>query len=147
MQNPRSTFAINGHPLHPIVVTFPIALFVSALATDIIFQSTKDPAWANGSYWLIVGGLVTAVVAATGGVIDYLGDKRIQRLNTATLHAGANVIVVLLEGSSLYYRHKHGPAGVVPLGLIMSLISTLLLVFSGWMGGELIYKHRVAVKD
>lgn len=147
MNNPKSTFSINGHPLHPIAVTFPICLFVSALVTDIIFERTGDAAWASGSYWLILGGLVTAVVAASGGLVDFFGDTRIRQLNDAWWHAGANVMVVLIEAFSLYYRHKNGAAGVLPVGIILSLISTVLLLFSGWKGGELIYKHRVAVKD
>jgi uncharacterized membrane protein len=147
MDNARSTFAINGHPLHPMVVPFPIALFVSALITDTIYAHTMDGGWANGSYWLIVGGLVMAAIAAIGGIVEFVGDTRIQRLNDAWWHAAANVVVVLIELFSLYSRHKYGTEAVVPLGISLSVVSAILLLFSGWKGGELVFKHRVAVRD
>jgi uncharacterized membrane protein len=147
MNNPYSTFAINGHPLHPLVVPFPIALFVSALITDLTYMLTSDPDWATGSYWLIVGGLVMAAIAAVGGLVDFLGDVRIRHLDDAWWHAGANVLVVLAEGISLYFRHRQGLTAVVPLGISLSLVSVILLLFSGWKGGEMVFKHRVAVKD
>jgi uncharacterized membrane protein len=147
MTNPRSTFSIGGHPIHPMVVPFPIALFVSALATDIVYIVTGDPAWAGGSFWLIVGGLVMALIAALGGLIDFMGDSRIRETSASWLHAVANVAVVIAEAFSLYFRYKHGADAVLPVGVVLSAIAALLLVFSGWQGGELVYKHRVAVRD
>jgi uncharacterized membrane protein len=147
MTNPRSTLAINGHPLHPMLVPFPIALFTAALVTDILYWTTSDPSLASGSYWLIVGGLVMAAVAALAGLVDFLGDERIRRIGDAWWHATANVLVVLIEIFSLYYRHTNGPAASAAFVVSLSAVSVALLVFSGWKGGELVYKHRVSVKS
>jgi uncharacterized membrane protein len=57
------------------------------------------------------------------------------------------VIAVLISLFSFYWRYRHGAAGVVPTGLVMSGIVVCILVFTGWKGGELVFRHRVAVYD
>jgi len=146
-RNPRSTAAIAGHPIHPIVVTFPIAFFVGAFVCDLVFWRSSNPMWATASLWLIGFGLIMAAVAAVLGATDFLGDHRVRAINDAWWHAGANVIVVLIELYNWYTRYAHGADAVVPTGLVLSLIAVLLLLFSGWKGGELVFRHRVGVID
>jgi len=73
MANPRSTASIAGHPIHPMLVPFPIAFFVSAFVADLIVWQTGSQAWATASVWLLGAGLVMAALAATMGLIDVLG--------------------------------------------------------------------------
>ena len=68
-------------------------------------------------------------------------------MNDAWWHAGGNVVLVLIELYSWYARYSEGPAAVVPKGLILSIIAVGLLLFTGWKGGELVYRHRVGVQD
>ncbi len=147
MANPRSTASIAGHPIHPMLVPFPIAFFVSAFVADLIVWQTGSQAWATASVWLLGAGLVMAALAATMGLIDVLGDVQIRNLSDAWLHAGGNVVVVLIELYNWYSRFEHGSAAIVPTGLILSLIATLILLFTGWKGGEMVYRHRIGVKD
>ncbi|HVV63323.1 MAG TPA: DUF2231 domain-containing protein [Pseudolabrys sp.] len=147
MANPRSTASIAGHPIHPMLIPFPIAFFVSTFVADLIFWQTQNVAWANATLWLLGAGLVMAALAAVMGLIDVLSDVQIRNLNDAWLHAGGNVIVVLIELYNWYSRYEHGGAAIVPTGLILSLIVTLILLFTGWKGWEMVYRHRVGVAD
>jgi uncharacterized membrane protein len=76
-----------------------------------------------------------AALAAVAGLIDVLGDARIRALNDVWLHAGSNVIVVLIQIYSWYARYTEGTAAVVPKGLILSLIVVVILLFTGWRAG------------
>ena len=92
-------------------------------------------------------GLVAAALAAIAGLIDFLGDARIRDLSDAWQHAIGNVLAVLVSLFSFYWRYRNGAAGVIPTGLIMSLVVVCILLFTGWKGGELVFRHRVAVYD
>jgi uncharacterized membrane protein len=72
---------------------------------------------------------------------------RIQAISDAWQHATGNVILVVLQLFSFYWRYRNGPSGVVPLGVLLPFIAVLLMLFTGWKGGELVYRHRVAVYD
>jgi uncharacterized membrane protein len=81
------------------------------------------------------------------GLIDVLGDVQIRNLSDAWLHAGGNVLAVVIELYNWYSRYDHGSAAVVPTGLVLSLIVVLVLLFTGWKGWEMVYRHRVGVSD
>lgn len=145
--NPRSTASIAGHPLHPMVVPFPIASFAGALATDWAFASTGNPFWADASQWLLGVGVVTALVAAIGGFTDFLGDARIRALRPAWRHMIGNLVLVVIESGNFVLRLGNPADAVVPLGLSLSAIGLLLLLFNGWQGWEMVYRHRVGIAD
>jgi uncharacterized membrane protein len=147
MANPRSTMSIAGHPIHPMLIPFPIAFFVSTFVTDIVFWRTGNETWANASIWLLGAGIVMAALAAVAGLIDVMGEPRIRALNDAWLHAGGNVLVVLIEIYNWYARYQEGAAAVLPKGLILSLVVVCILLFTGWKGWEMVYRHRVGVED
>lgn len=146
-RNPVSSANIMGHPMHPILITLPIGLFVAVLLFDLIFWRTGTDMWATGALWLLGAGLIAAALAALAGLIDFLGDRRIRALGDAWQHAIGNVIMVLVQLFSFYQRYRYGTSAVVPLGLILSLIAVCILLFTGWKGGELVFRHRVAVYD
>lgn len=145
--NPRSTASIAGHPIHPMLVPFPIAFFVGAFLCDLAFWQTTYPLWATAATWLLGAGLISAALAALVGFIDFFGEPRIRDLGDAWWHAGANIAVVVIEAFNWYTHFRSGAAGVVPLGLAMSFLASALLLFSGWKGGELVFRHRVAVLE
>jgi uncharacterized membrane protein len=147
MVNPRSTAQIAGHPIHPMLIPFPIAFFVATFVCDLVYWQTGDPMWAEAGIWLLGAGLVMAALAAVAGLTDVLGEARIRALNEVWWHAGGNVLVVLIELYNWYARYTEGTAAVVPTGLALSLISVLILLFTGWMGWEMVYRHRVGVAD
>ena len=147
MNNPKSTAAIAGHPLHPMLIPFPVACFVLAFVSDLTFWKSGDPFWATASTWLLGVGLIMAALAAVAGLIDLFGDDRIRDLNDAWLHAGGNIVAVLIQLYNWYSRYQHGSEAVIPTGLILSLIVVLGLLFTGWKGWEMVYRHRVGVAD
>ncbi|QIK78236.1 DUF2231 domain-containing protein [Sphingomonas piscis] len=148
-RNPKSTAQIAGHPMHPMLVPLPIACFIGALVTDVIFLATDNSGWPEASKWLLGFGIATAALAATTGIIDYMGDDRIRRTGDALKHMMANVAVVVIEIINLVTRLSNDAAddGVGSLGVFLSLAAVVVLGYSGWKGGDLVYKHRVGVHD
>ncbi|NJL95424.1 MAG: DUF2231 domain-containing protein [Anaerolineae bacterium] len=140
-----STAAINGHPIHPMVIVFPIAALVGALVTDVIYALVRDAFWADASLGLVLVGVFSGVVAAVFGAVDFFTRVRIRRLQAAWIHAGANVIALTAAAISLVVRLEDASAGVLPWGLLLSLVTALMLMVSGWFGGELVYRHKVGV--
>lgn len=147
MANPKSTASIAGHPIHPMLIPFPVAFFVTTLVCDAVFWKTGNAAWATAAMWLLGAGIVMALLAAAAGLTDVIGDGRIRALNDAWLHAGGNIVIVLIQIYSWYARYSEGTAAVVPKGFILSLIVVLGLLFTGWKGWEMVYRHRVGVAD
>jgi uncharacterized membrane protein len=145
--NPRSTASVAGHPLHPMVVPFPIAAFVGALVTDIAFANSGNPFWAEASQWLLGAGIVMALVAAVGGFTDFLGDARIRALRSAWRHMIGNLTLVVIELFNWFTRMDNPADAVVPLGVSLSAVGVLLLLFNGWQGWEMVYRHRVGVAE
>ncbi len=147
MANPRSTAAIAGHPLHPMLIPFPIAFFVTAFVCDITYWATANTEWATIAIWLIGAGVIMAALAAIAGLTDVLGDRRIRALNDVWWHAGGNVVIVLIQIYNWYARYSEGAGAVIPKGLILSLIVVGILLFTGWKGWEMVYRARVGVAD
>lgn len=147
MSNPQSTASIAGHPIHPMLIPFPIAFFVGTFVCDIIYWQTASAAWADATLWLLGAGLIMAALAAVAGLTDVLGDARVRALSDAWWHAGGNVLVVLIELYNWYARYSEGAAAIVPKGIVLSLIVTCILLFTGWKGWEMVYRHRVGVAD
>ena len=145
--NPRSTVSIAGHPIHPMLIPFPIAFFVATFVCDLVFWRSGNPSWAEATIWLLGAGLVMAALAAVVGLADVLGDAQLRDLSTAWWHAGANVVAVAIELYNWYSRYSQGSNAVLPTGLILSLIVVAILLFSGWKGWEMVYRHRVGVSD
>lgn len=145
MTFPRSTASIAGHPIHPMLVPFPIAFLVGALLTDIAYVKWGGM-WAYASTWLIAAGIVSALLAAIFGFTDFFGEKRIRRIKVAWWHMAGNLLVVVLSIWNLLIHNRDGAIAVIPTGVTLSAIVTVLLVLNGWMGGHLVYRHGVAVR-
>ena len=145
--NPRSTAALFGHPLHPMLVPFPIVCFTGALATDLAYLASANIMWSNFSIWLITAGLVMGGLAAATGIIDYAGDRRVRRARPATPHMVINLGVFVIQIFNAFVHSRDGWTSVVPTGLTLSAVSVALLAVSAWLGGSLVYKHRVGVRS
>src|ERR671912_1018434 len=144
-RNPQSTAQVAGHPLHPMLIPFPVAFLVATLVSDLIFWRTGDSGWSTASLYLLGAALVMAALAALAGLTDFLGDRRIRDLSAAWHHMIGNVIAVLLSLWNWYLRYSGGEAAVLPWGVLLSLIVVGILLYTGWRGWEMVYKHKVAV--
>ena len=145
--NPASTASIFGHPLHPLLVPFPIVGFIGALLTDIVYANTADMQWANFSVWLLTAGLVMGALAVLTGLIDYFGDRRVRSLGAATVHGVGNIVVMLLALWNVFVHSRDAWTSVMPTGLILSIATVVLMAATGWLGGTLVYRHRVGVAN
>src|ERR1044072_3809613 len=130
--NPKSTAQIAGHPLHPMLIPFPVAFLVATFVCDMIFWRTGNVAWSTASLYLLGSALLMAALAAVAGLIDFLGEERIRALSAAWHHMIGNVVAVLLSLWNWYRRYELGDAAVLPLGLILSAIVGLILLYTGW---------------
>lgn len=140
-----STVAIAGHPLHPLIVTFPIAFLTGALGTDLGYWLTQDPFWARASVWLLGAGLLTGLVAAATGMMDFLKIDRVKKHSAGWIHAVGNIAGLFLSLINWVLRLGNPADAVLPVGIILSTVVALLLGVTGWYGAELIYRHKVAV--
>lgn len=147
MSNPRSTASIAGHPIHPMLITFPIAFFVATFVCDLVYWQSANSAWATAGRWLLGVGLVMAALAALAGLADVVGEPRIRALSDLWWHAGGNVLVVLIQLYNFFIRYSQGTASVLPEGLVLSLVVVCILLFTGWKGWEMVYRYRVGVAD
>src|SRR5215213_11098476 len=129
-RNPESTAQVAGHPIHPMLIPFPVAFLVATLVSDLIFWRTGNPGWATASLWLLGAALVMAALAALAGLTDFLGDERIRNLSAAWHHMIGNVIAVLLSLWNWYMRYQGGDAAVLPTGLLISLVVVLILLYT-----------------
>lgn len=131
------------HPIHPMLVTIPIGLWVMSLVCDLVRATgTANDDWAIVALYTMVGGIAGALVAAIPGFIDMLslqgGLKRI-----ALTHMAINLTVVALYAVNVWMRTRGGYAGTT---LLLSVLSIALLLVSGWLGGKMVYVHGVAVE-
>jgi|SRR5581483_9397223 len=138
-----SPASIAKHPIHPMLIPFPIGLWVFSLVADIVYRVGGDPLWLGIAYWTMIGGTVGALVAAIPGLIDYLSLKDPKAVRIATVHLTLNLIIVGLFVVNLVLRTTGYPPTTVPL--VLSAVGVGLLLFSGWFGWELIYRYGVAV--
>ena len=144
-----SPASIGGHPIHPMFIPFPIALWVFSLVADIVYLWRGNPVWKNWiAFYALLAGIIGAVIAAVPGFIDWLSIKDRSVVKVANWHARLNVIALLIFSASFFLRTA---TGVAMTGLsyttpsIESATGMVLICISGWLGGQMVFKHGVAV--
>ena len=141
-----ATAKVGGHPIHPMLVPFPITLLVANFLCDLVYLTTGNPFWAAVSAWSLGAAIVMAAAAALAGLTDFLGNPRIRSISDAWKHMIGNITAVLLALASLSLRYLRGSDEAVwPWGFALSFITVLLILYTGWKGGELVYRRGVGV--
>jgi uncharacterized membrane protein len=139
----RATVA--EHPIHPMLIPFPIALWIFSLASDLIYLfEFGGPVWKDVALYTMVGGIIGALAAAVPGYMDYrsMTDPGVARV--ARLHMAINVGLVLLFTLNAGLRIINGTEALAPV--FLSGVGVAALAVSGWLGGELVYVQGVAVQ-
>ena len=144
-----SPASLGGHPVHPMLIPFPIALWVFSLVADVIYLWRGNPVWRDWvAFYALLGGIIGGAVAAVPGFVDWLSLKDREVVKIANWHARLNVIALLIFVASFYLRTTSG-AGLVSgshtIPLVLSVVGVILITISGWLGGELVFRHGVAV--
>jgi uncharacterized membrane protein len=141
----QAVAAVDGHPLHPVLVPLPIGAFVGAFAADVAYLRTRDRFWARGARVLTAAGLGTGLLAGSLGAIDFTGRRPIRRHPAAWVHAAGNLTVLGLALGSLALRGRDEKDAVRRGGLAISASIATILLATGWLGGELAYRERIGV--
>ncbi len=141
-----SRAALAGHPLHPMMIHFPVAALIGLVGVDGAFVYTSDPFWARSSVWLAGVGALGGWVASLAGLVDLLTVKRIRRLITAWGHALIAVMMLSLATLNWTLRLGDNPGALImPWGLGMSLLTAAFIALAAYLGGRLVYEHAVGV--
>ena len=143
-----SKASIGGHPVHPMLIPFPIALWATSFAVDILFYFYRHASLPLISKFMIAAGCLGAIAAAVPGIIDWLAIKDSQVKRVANWHARLNIIALIVFAVSLYLRMNAGSRWVgkhLTIPFLLSLLGVVLIGISGWLGGELAYKYGVGV--
>jgi uncharacterized membrane protein len=136
----RMDLPFSAEPIHPILVSFPIAYFTAAFVTDLVYSQTAAVLWETFSVWLITAGLIMAGIAAIAFVIDLVRGRQIRAL--AWPHAVGYGLAVLLSLVNAFVHSRDGYTAVVPTGLTLSGLVVLILMVMGWSGRVLIARRR-----
>ena len=141
-----SRAALAGHPLHPMMIHFPVAALVGLVGADAAYLYTGDPFWARGALWLAGVGAIGGWCASVAGLIDLLTVKRVRRLITAWGHALVAVMMLSLASMNWALRLGDAPGALVmPWGIGMSLGTAAFIGLAAYLGGRLVYEHGVGV--
>jgi uncharacterized membrane protein len=134
-----------------MLIPFPFALWFFSLVSDAIyFLIDSNPVWNTVALYTLAGGIVGAALAAVPGIIDYFSikDEKVSRI--AGWHARLNVLALLIFAGSFYLRTATGSDLVgesLTIPVLLSVLGVILISISGWLGGEMVYKHQVAVEE
>lgn len=140
---------VGSHPLHPMLVPFPFALWTFSLIADLIYYfGTNDYVWETVAFYTLAGGIAGGLLAAVPGFIDYfsIDDKRVSRI--AGWHARLNLFALFVFAASFYFRTDRGSRIVdqsLTIPVLLSLLGVMFIFASGWLGGEMVFRNGVGV--
>ena len=140
---------IGGHPIHPMLIPFPIGLLVFSFVSDLIFLWKGNPVWRDYvAFYTMLGGIIGAVAAAVPGLIDWATLTEPATVKVANWHARVNIITLVIFIASFYLRTTNGAAWIPSMPIlpfVLSLIGVIGLSIAGWLGGQLVFRHGVAI--
>lgn len=137
-----------GHPIHQMLIVFPLGLLATALFFDIIaiFMDRHDGLF-TASYYMIAAGIIGGLIAAVFGLIDFLAIPSGTRAKRVGLiHGAGNVVVVVLFAASWFLR-RPSPADPATIAIVLGALGAGLATFTGWLGGELVDRLGVGVDE
>ncbi|MGM8225475.1 DUF2231 domain-containing protein [Cellvibrio sp. ARAG 10.3] len=142
----NSRMAIRGHPIHPMLIHFPVAALLGLIATDLAYIVSGDYFWARASLWLAGIGALGGWVSGFAGLIDLLSVSQIRRLITAWCHAILAVMLLSLASLNWLFRLDAADVNILPWGVYLSFLTGVLIASASYLGGRLVYEHAVGVE-
>jgi uncharacterized membrane protein len=146
-ESTHSAIAIAGHPVHAMMVSFPVAFVLGGLASDLAYWWTGDPFWARVSLWIIGAAFVMGSLAGVAGTLDFMIAHKIRRHVSSWSHFIAAVMLISLAAANWWQRVPEPEQAVLPWGLFMSAVSAASLALVGWFGGKLVFHHHIGHGD
>lgn len=139
-----SRAAIGPHPIHPVLIHFPVAALIGLLAADAAHWYTADPFWSRAGLWLAGTGAFGGWLASAAGFVDLVAVAQIREKITAWCHALGAVMMLSLASLNWLLRYTHDVVSLAGFGL--SLLTVGLIGIVGWLGGRLVYEHAVGIQ-
>lgn len=139
-----SRAAIAGHPIHPIMIHFPVAALIGVIGSDLGYVFTSDPFWARVGLWLAGVGALGGWTASVAGAVDLFSVRQIRNMITAWCHA-LLAIMMLSLASLNWIQRVNAVDAIYPWGLYLSLLTGFFIAITGIFGGQLVYEHAVGV--
>ena len=134
-----------GHPIHPMLVVFPLGLFATAVIFDVIGLVRTQGFWSGISFYMIGAGIIGGLLAAVFGLMDWLSIPAGTRAKfIGLLHGAGNVVVTLLFIGSWLLR-RAAPEYLTTTPFLLSVVGVLIALVTGWLGGELVDRLGVGV--
>lgn len=141
-----SRAAIAGHPLHPVLIHFPIAALLGLIATDLAYLVTGDAFWGRAGLWLAGVGALGGTVSGCAGLVDLVFVPQIRRLITAWSHAVLAVMLLSLAALNWLLRIVAGyESAIWPWGIYLSLLTGGLIAVTAFLGGQLVYEYAIGI--
>jgi uncharacterized membrane protein len=140
----NSAVAVAGHPIHAMMVHFPIALVVCTLGVDIFYWWTGDAFWLEVGRWSAGVAFAFGLLAAVAGTLELLAVPGIRVRVASWNHAVAAMVLLAIAGANAGLR-LYFPDDVLPNGLALSALATMATGFAGWHGGKLVFDHGVGL--
>jgi uncharacterized membrane protein len=143
----ESKIKFAGHPVHPMLIVFPLGLLATAVIFDIVYLVSGNSQWTVVAYYMIGAGIIGGLAAAVFGWLDWIAIPRGTRARRIGLwHGVGNVVVVALFILSWVLRRE--TPEVPPTGAIVSgLAAVVIALVTAWLGGELVDRLGVGVDD
>ena len=142
----RSKASIGGHPIHPMLIPFPLALWATSFAVDVLFYFLRHPTLLVIAKFMIAAGCIGAIAAAVPGFIDWLAIKDGDVKKVANWHARLNIAALVVFAISLFLRmgsYSEFVGRKLTIPFLLSLVGVILISISGWLGGELAFRYGV----
>lgn len=142
----ESKVKLFGHPIHPMLVVFPVGLFTTSVLFDFLSLITREPGLTITAYYMIAVGLIGGVLAAIFGAIDWSRLPYNSRAwNLGLLHGIGNFLIMGLFLLNWLRRKDNLNFGPETATLLLSAVGLGVLLLTAWIGGELVYRLGVAV--
>ena len=139
-----SKASIAGHPIHPMLIPFPLALWTTSFVVDVLFYFLRHPTLLIVSKFMIAAGCLGALAAAIPGIIDWLSINNGDVKKVANWHARLNITALVVFAISLFLRmgsYSHFVGRKLTIPFLLSLVGVILIAISGWLGGELVFRY------
>lgn len=140
----HSRAAVAGHPVHPVMIHFPVAALLGLIGTDLGYLYSGDAFWARAGLWLAGVGAFGGWIASIAGAVDLFTVREVRRMITAWCHAILAIMMLSLASLNWLQRFEAADA-IYPWGLYVSLLTGGLILVTGAFGGQLVYEHAVGV--
>src|ERR1044072_1887666 len=142
----KSKANVAGHPIHPVLIPFPLALWVTSFVVDILFYFLRHPTLLVIAKFMIAAGCIGAIAAAIPGIIDWLGIRNRDVKEVANWYAALNTTALVVFAISLFLRlgsYSELVGSKLTIPFLLSLVGVILISISGWLGGELVFRYGV----